>query len=343
MKPSLPTADTSRPAARDAGATPDPALAVETRGLWKSYRNPWTMKVTRGIEDLDLGVRRGEVLGYLGPNGAGKTTTIKILTGLHKATRGRAWLFGTRVEEPASRARLGFLPEQPYFYDYLNGIEYLELAARLSGVGAHEATRRAQHWLGRVGLGQDPRRMLRKYSMGMLQRLGLAAALVHEPDLLILDEPMSGLDPFGRRDVRELILEQRERGTTVMFSSHILPDVEMLCDRVAIVLKGRLERVATVGELMRGGAQPVEFRCAGRALAAVPAALTDVLARHDRAHETVFTLADDRRQQEVLAWLVAQRVEVLAVTPQRVSLEQLFMATAAGRGTGDPEAEARTA
>jgi len=339
----MPSPTPAPPARPSLDAPPDPALAVETRALWKSYRNPWTMRVTRGIEDLDLGVRRGEVVGYLGPNGAGKTTTIKILTGLHKATRGRAWLLGGRVEEPRSRRQLGFLPEQPYFYDYLSGIEYLELAGRLSGLGAHEAGGRAKQWLGRVGLGQDPRRILRKYSKGMLQRLGLAAALVHEPELLILDEPMSGLDPFGRRDVRELILEQRERGTTVMFSSHILPDVEMLCDRVAIVLKGRLERMATVGELMRGSGQRIEFRCAGRSLAALPTELAAVLTRNERPDETVFTLADATRQQEALAWLVSQHVEVLAVTPQRASLEQLFMATAEGRGTGDPERDARSA
>jgi ABC-2 type transport system ATP-binding protein len=322
---------------------PDSGLAVEIRGLWKSYRNPWTLKVTRGVEDLDLSVGRGEVVGYLGPNGAGKTTTIKILTGLHKATRGRAWVLGRPVEDPASRRRMGFLPEQPYFYDYLNGIEYLELAGRLSGLGAAEARASAKQWLGRVGLGEHPGRMLRKYSKGMLQRLGLAAALVHQPELLILDEPMSGLDPFGRRDVRELIMEQRERGATVLFSSHILPDVEMLCDRVAIVIQGRLERVATLAELTRGGRQAVDFRCSGRPLVEVPATLASVIERIERVGETVFRLADDTLQQETLAWLVSQRIPVAAVTPQRGSLEQLFMATAEGRGTGDPETARRSA
>jgi ABC-2 type transport system ATP-binding protein len=238
---------------------------------------------------------------------------------------------------------MGFLPEQPYFYDYLNGIEYLELAGRLSGLTAADARTRARHWLGRVGLGGHPGRMLRKYSKGMLQRLGLAAALVHEPELLILDEPMSGLDPFGRRDVRELILEQRARGTTVLFSSHILPDVEMLCDRVAIVLQGRLERVATLAELTRAGHESVEFRCSGRPLIEIPAALAPVVERIERADETVFHLTDDARQQETLTWLVTHKVAVLAVTPQRPSLEQLFMAAAEGRGTGDPETRRRSA
>ena len=321
----------------------DSSLAVETRALTKSYRNQWTMKVTRGVTELTFSVRRGEVVGYLGPNGAGKTTTIKILTGLHKPTSGEAWILGQRVENPSARRRLGFLPEQPYFYDYLSGIEYLELAGQLSGLGGHEAHERARRWLGRVGLGEQPRLMLRKYSKGMLQRLGLAAALVHDPELLILDEPMSGLDPFGRRDVRELILEQRDKGTTVLFSSHILPDVEVLCDRVAIVLKGRLERVATVGELVSEGHQKVEIRCTGKPLIEVPAAFVGAIERVEHAHETQFMLNDEQRLREVLAWLIGHGVEVRAVTPHRSTLEELFMATAEGRGTGDPEPARRSA
>jgi len=315
----------------DAQSMADPGdRAVETCALTKSYRNPWTLKIGRGIENLDLTVRRGEVLGYLGPNGSGKTTTLKLLTGLHKPTSGNAWLFGIPVHDPASRRSLGFLPEQPYFYDYLNGLEYLEFAGQLSGLGAHEATVRGRGWLGRVGLGDRERTMLRKYSKGMLQRLGLAAALIHDPELLILDEPMSGLDPFGRRDVRELILEQRARGTTVLFSSHILPDVEVLCDRVAIVLDGRLRRVATVGELVSDSAQRVEIRCTGRPVLEIPAGLSSVLERRDQPHETVFVLNDDTRLRETIAWLIGKQVELRAVTPQRATLEELFLATAAG-------------
>jgi len=329
-----------RPAAgrpRRGASCPNPSLAVCARGLSKHYIHPWTRRTTRGLEDLSLDVARGEVLGLLGPNGAGKTTTLKILTGLLKATRGRAWLLGEPVEETASRRGLGFLPEQPYFYDYLNGIEYLELVARLSGLQAQVASERAAHWLARVGLGERPRLVLRKYSKGMLQRLGLAAALVHDPDLLILDEPMSGLDPFGRRDVRELIFEQRERGVTVLFSSHILPDVEMLCDRVAILLDGRLTRVATVGELVGDGRQAVEIRCAGGALLEIPQRWAGRVSRVERAGEAVIRIEDESLLQEALAWLVRSGVEVHAVTPQRPTLETLFMAAA------EAEAERRTA
>ncbi|HET9328716.1 MAG TPA: ABC transporter ATP-binding protein [Candidatus Eisenbacteria bacterium] len=309
-------------------ASPGPDTAILTQGLTKSYRSPWTLQMSRGVENLDLEVHRGEVLGYLGPNGAGKTTTLKLLVGLHKPTSGVAWIFDEPIERAASRRRLGFLPEQPYFYDYLSGVEYLELAGRLSGLAAQDAHRKAMTWLGKVGLGDRPQLRLRKYSKGMLQRLGLAAALIHEPELLILDEPMSGLDPFGRRDVRELILEQRDRGTTVLFSSHILPDVEMLCDRVAIILKGVLTRIATVGELVQDSPQKIEIRCAGGAELQPPPALAPHLEQRQRPHETVMTVDDERHLHDALAWLIASGADVRAVTPQRSTLEELFMATA---------------
>ncbi len=321
----------------------DGAPAVRTQGLAKSYRHPWTGKVVPGLEDLNLEVERGEVMGYLGPNGAGKTTTLKLLTGLLKPTRGEAWLLGEPIERVASRRRLGFLPEQPYFYEYLTGIEYLEMAGQLSGLTGREAHARAGRWLGRLGLGARPRLVLRKYSKGMLQRLGLAAALLHEPELLILDEPMSGLDPFGRRDVRDLILEQRARGTTVLFSSHILPDVEMLCDRVAILMKGRLTRVATVGELVGGSRQQVEIRCTGVPPLEIAPELRGVVERCDRPYETAFLLDDDTRLNETLAWLLRSGAQVRAVTPQRATLEELFLATAVSAVDGSSSEERRTA
>lgn len=311
-------------------ARPAEGMAVCVRGLTKVYRHPWTMRTVTGLDAVHFDVPRGEVFGYLGPNGAGKTTTLKILTGLLKPSSGRAWLLGHAIDRVESRRSLGFLPEQPYFYDSLNGVEYLEFVARLSGLGGHEASQAAKRWIGRVGLGDRARLALRKYSKGMLQRLGLAAAMVHEPGLLILDEPMSGLDPFGRRDVRDLILEQRERGATVMLSSHILPDVEALCDRVAIVLRGRLERVATVGELVEGGTPRVELRVAGHPLLELPSPLAGVLERRETSGDTVFTLHDPSRQQEALAWLVSRGVEVRSVTPVRGTLEDLFMAAAEG-------------
>ena len=320
------------------GGSPSPDFVVQTAGLTKEYRHPWTLKVATGVTDLDLAVRRGEVFGLLGPNGAGKTTTLKLLTGLLRPTRGRGWLMGHPLGTEASRRGLGFLPEQPYFYDYLNGLEYLELAAQLSGLPGRTATERARHWFGRVGLGERPGLVLRKYSKGMLQRLGLAAALVHEPALLILDEPMSGLDPFGRRDVRELILEQRDRGVTVLFSSHILPDAEMLCDRVGVVLGGRLVRTATVGELLADGRGRVEVRCLGAPLVEIPARWRSLLTRAELPEGTAFTLEDGTVLNEVVQWLLGSGARLAAVTPQRASLEDFFLAVAKSSSSADGRA-----
>jgi ABC-2 type transport system ATP-binding protein len=332
--PTLPTSpepfrhESDRSTLQDARPAAD--LAVATRELTKSYRHPWTMKVTPGLQAVSFDVRSGEVFGYLGPNGAGKTTTIKLLTGLLKPTSGRAWLFGRSIEDVESRRRLGFLPEQPYFYDSLNGIEYLEFVARLSGLSARDANAAARRWLGKVGLGERARLVLRKYSKGMLQRLGLAAAMVHEPESAHPRRAHERTRSVRRRDVRDLILEQRERGATVMLSSHILPDVEALCDRVAIVLRGRLARIASVGELIEGGTPRLEVRIAGTPLLALPPAFASAIERETQGGDTLLTLHDVARQQELLAWLVQQRATVRSMTPVRGSLEGLFMAAAEG-------------
>ena len=306
-----------------AGPLPDSDLAVCVRGLAKHYRNPWTLRVARGLEGLDLDVRRGEVLGILGPNGAGKTTTLKLLTGLLKPSRGNAWLLGVPIDDPASRRPLGFLPEQPYFYDYLTGLEYLELAAGLSGLPRDRAAANARHWIQRVGLGERPGLKLRKYSKGMLQRLGLAAALVHEPEILILDEPMSGLDPYGRRDVRELILEQHARGVTVLFSSHVLPDVESVADRVVILHRGRLVREAEAADL-RAGTGRVLVRCEGAPLLEIPPAWSGRVRRLPGGASSEFEVSG-LEINAVLDWLMRSGAKVQAVVPQGSALEALFL------------------
>jgi ABC-2 type transport system ATP-binding protein len=183
---------------------------------------------------------RGEVFGYLGPNGAGKTTTLKLLCGLHRPSAGNAWLLGVPIHDEASRRRIGFLPEHPYFYDHLNGVEYLEFAARLSGLHAADARRRARHWMERVGLAGQEGRTLRKYSKGMLQRIGLAAALVHDPELLILDEPLAGMDPLARRRTMRLIREWARAGKSVLVSSHILHEIESMTANILLINNGRI-------------------------------------------------------------------------------------------------------
>src|SRR2546427_1952183 len=230
----------------------NPADAViELNNLTKDYATGFLMKKqVRALDHLSLEVRRGEIFGFLGPNGAGKTTTLKLLMRLIYPTQGTARILGHSVDDVSTRARLGYLPENPYFYDYLSGRELLEYTAALFGIPAEQARMRGEELLALVGLDSDrANRQLRKYSKGMLQRIGIAQALVNDPEIVFMDEPMSGLDPIGRREVRDLLLSLRAQGKTVFFSSHILSDVEALCDRAAILSRGKLLRCGTVHEL----------------------------------------------------------------------------------------------
>ncbi|MES2645071.1 MAG: ABC transporter ATP-binding protein [Myxococcota bacterium] len=224
--------------------------AIRTEKLAKTYRSGFWRIPYVGLADLDLEVPEGTSFGFIGPNGAGKTTTIKTLMSLQKATGGRAWIHGVEVPNPESRRRVGFLPERPYFYEHLTAREFLDFYGRLCEVPSAERARRIATLLDRVDLARFRDVPLGKFSKGMLQRAGLAQALIAEPDLLVLDEPMSGLDPLGRVLVRDLILEERKAGRTVFFSSHVLADVESLCDRVAIVVGGKLRGQGTVAELL---------------------------------------------------------------------------------------------
>ena len=214
--------------------------AIHTEKLGKIYRVGFFMRRVEGLRDLNLDVQPGEAFGFIGPNGAGKTTTIKILMGLHSATSGSAEIFGTPVGEARARRRVGFLLERPYFYEHLTAREVLHFYGQLFDMETQLRKHRVEMLLERVQLERFADVTLAKYSKGMLQRVGLCQALLHDPDLIVLDEPMSGLDPVGRALVRDLILEQREAGKTVFFSSHILSDVEAICDRVAILVGGQL-------------------------------------------------------------------------------------------------------
>ena len=234
---------------------------IKVEGLSKSYPTGFWRRRIRVLTDLSFTVTRNEIVGFLGPNGAGKTTTIKILNRLAFPDSGTVTVFGEEAgRRPELRRRIGFMPEQPYFYEYLTGEEFLGLCGHLNGLSRTEIARGSQRMLSRVGLDGAGRTAIRKYSKGMMQRLGLAQALLHEPELVILDEPMSGLDPVGRMEVRNLILELKASGKTVFFSSHIISDVEALCDRVIILLKGRKVAEGRVEELVgREGIQYVEL------------------------------------------------------------------------------------
>src|ERR1700693_913712 len=225
--------------------------AIETQNLTKEYPYGFLhLKRKTSLENLTMQVEDGEVFGFLGPNGAGKSTTIKLLMGIIFPTAGSAQILGKPVSDVSMHRDIGYLPEQPYFYDYLTAAEVLDYFARFHGFSAAERKERVQKMLRKVGLETAGKIQLRKFSKGMWQRVGLAQAIVHDPKLLILDEPMSGLDPVGRREVRDIILELKRDGKTVMFSTHILSDAEVLCDRVAVIVGGKLRGVGATGEMV---------------------------------------------------------------------------------------------
>src|SRR6267154_1696784 len=241
--------------------------ALEILGLEKTYSvGFWRKKPKRALWPLHLKVEEGEIFGFLGPNGAGKTTTLKLLMGLIFPTAGSARILGMAVNDPRMKAQIGFLPEQPYFYDYLTARELLTYYGQLSGMNAKVLSRKVNEVLARVGLPDVGDVQLRKFSKGMLQRAGIAQAILHDPKVVFLDEPMSGLDPMGRREVRSLIEEMKSEGKTVFFSTHILSDAEALCDRVAIIHLGELRGVGVVAALTSGVHNSVEVVWQGAAI-----------------------------------------------------------------------------
>jgi ABC-2 type transport system ATP-binding protein len=301
--------------------------AIRIEGLSKVFRPGWPGRPpVTALAGLSLSVRQGEIYGFLGPNGAGKTTTLKILLGLIRASSGTAEVLGRPAGDVPTRRHIGFLPESPYFYDYLTAEEFLAFYGRLSGLERGEVKRRIVSLLELVGLSEARDRQLRKFSKGMLQRIGLAQALIHDPELVILDEPMSGLDPIGRKQVRDLILGLRDRGKTVFFSTHIIPDVEAMCDRVGIVVKGRLVAEGRVPELMgHGRTGPVEIVCEGgrpHEDHAIAAAASQVLP-HGR--QWVVVLPGPDRLDDVLTAIKISGGTLVSVTPRRGSLEELFL------------------
>ena len=290
----------------------------------------WGRRVT-AVDELSLDVRRGEIYGFLGPNGAGKTTTIKILMGLIYPSRGTARLFGQPVGDQTAKAKVGFLPESPYFYDYLTSREFLRFYGHLFGLLGATLERRIDELLELVSMTHARDLQLRKFSKGMLQRVGIAQALINDPELVILDEPMSGLDPIGRREVRDLIVRLKESGKTVMFSSHILHDAELLCDRVAMIMKGKLVACGQVSELIdHGTTQEVEMvvdRLSPEGIEELrPLAIKTLL--HGERVMAIF--ASQRQVDEALEVLRVHKAKLVSLIPHKASLEDLFIRKAKG-------------
>jgi ABC-2 type transport system ATP-binding protein len=297
--------------------------AIETFALQKIYAVGFWRKRSRvALRPLNLRIEEGEIFGYLGPNGAGKTTTLKLLMGLMYPTAGSARILGLEVNDPRVKAQIGFLPEQPYFYDYLTARELLEYYAQLSGVGARSRKPRVDSVLDRVGMTDSANVQLRKFSKGMLQRIGIAQAILHDPKVVFLDEPMSGLDPIGRREVRDLIEGLRQDGKTVFFSTHILSDAEALCDRVAILHKGELRGVGVIADLTSSVQSRIELVWHG---GVVPAAIRSMGAECHITGEMVRAVIPEEAMHSAIDALRRADLKLVSVTPVRATLEDYFV------------------
>jgi ABC-2 type transport system ATP-binding protein len=308
----------------------DAVIRVER--LEKEFRQGFFMRRVRAVKDISFQVERGDIFGFLGPNGAGKTTTIKVLTGLIAPTRGRAELFGAEVPNRKMRARIGFLPENPYVYPYLTPSEFVVLCARLSGLGPAAARDRSRQVLAQLGVAYAADRPVRRLSKGMLQRTGLAAALVADPELLILDEPMSGLDPVGRKEVRDLIVDERRRGRTIFFSTHILNDVESLCDRVAILRRGEVVVSGRIAELLRRDARRTEITLAGDFSGLARKLEAEGVTTKVVGGMLVVQVEGADRAARLLEQALAERLSIEQVIPRHETLEDLFLREAITSG-----------
>jgi ABC-2 type transport system ATP-binding protein len=297
--------------------------AIEILGLEKTYSvGFWRKRPKRALYPLSLTVEDGEIFGFLGPNGAGKTTTLKLLMGLVFPTGGSARILGRDWTDPSVKAQIGFLPEQPYFYDYLTAHELLEYYGQLSGVPARQRKQRVEQVLEQVGLRDVQGVQLRKFSKGMLQRVGIGQAILHDPKLVFFDEPMSGLDPMGRREVRDLMEQLKHAGKTVFFSTHILSDAEALCDRVAIIHKGELRGVGAVDELTSTVQGKVEVIWLGTQ---VPASIKALGAECHVTGDRVRAIINENQQDAMIDALRRERQRLIAITPVRTSLEAYFV------------------
>lgn len=299
--------------------------ALKVDSVRKSYRNDMSLARREVLHGISLAARAGEVLGFLGPNGAGKTTTIKVILGLIRPDAGAVTIFDRPVGDRRATARVGYLPETPYFYPHLSLREFLEFCGAMSGIPSEKIPARIERIVETVDLTAHIGRRLKTFSKGMLQRAGLAQAILHEPDLLVLDEPFSGLDPVGRKMVRDVLVDLKRRGTTIFFSSHVLPDMQTLCDRVCIIREGVIAKDVGLDDFSRLGEGKVEVTVRGWR----PGMAGEIRAYVESANETggeaLLVVRKQRFVRPVVEHLYGSGAEVLEVTNRHCSLEDIFM------------------
>lgn len=298
---------------------------VSVESLSKQFQGHIGRRAKRALRDVSFSVREGEIFGFVGPNGAGKTTTLKILMGLIRADSGRATVLGHDVRETEFRRHVGFLPEAPYFYDYLTGREVLHFYARVCGVERARRRERVETLLEWVGLSHAGDARLRTYSKGMLQRVGIAQALVHDPQVVFLDEPMSGLDPIGRKEIRDLVVRLHAEGKTVFMNTHILSDVEMLCHRVAIIVQGEIRYEGDPHAMLEGEAPDTEVVLTGVAPELVDVLEASVPGGLRGLGDRIELRVPHKAVRDVLGRALAAGAEVVSVSPRRATLESLFL------------------
>ncbi len=305
-------------------------IVLRAEGLAKTFHLGFLRKRVEAVREATFDVRRGEIFGYLGPNGSGKTTTLKMLMGLVFPTRGRAEVLGRPVPNREAKRKLGYLPESPYFYEYLAPEEFLDLVGALFDVPRRVRRERAAKLITRVGLDNARGRPLRKFSKGMLQRVGIAQALMGDPELVVLDEPMTGLDPLGRKEIRDLMLELKHEGRTVVYSTHILPDVEMTCDRVAMIFAGRIRSGGPLAELLTARLLSTEV-CLRHGVGHIPE-LPEGAKVRQTPDGMLVDLPEGADVDAFLKAALGSGSNILSVTPRRESLEDLFVRQASEKG-----------
>ena len=313
-----------------------PESILSITNLVKDYKTGFTGKKTRVLRDVSFDVRKGEVFGFVGPNGAGKTTTFKSILGFVSPTEGKIELLGKEHTNSEAKRRIGYLPENPYFYDYLTGEELLRYMGELQGLPRKVLNERTDELLRKVRMEHAKKLQMRKYSKGMLQRIGIAQALINDPEFLILDEPMSGLDPIGRREIKDLILDEKRKGKTILLSSHMLSDVEALCDRVGIIMGGKVIKIGNIGDLLKEIHTDYEMHIEGSG-EDVKQCVKDLRVEMDQRAGYIVLKFDEDMKRKVLEAVTRTPAEIVSIHPLRKSLEGLFVEEAKKGNTRSEE------